>query len=112
MSQEAASENALLGPGLERLVVPGFPIRTPDIPLPNLANRQQHVVVVIVVVVPCSWFHFFAPHHLLLEWPAGSSHLEVDALVRVHDRRRGTVTKVIVDKTKNERDPHREKCLG
>lgn len=44
-----------------------------------------------------------------LDFASGSNHLEVDTLVRVHDRRRGTVTKIHVDKTKPEGNPHRQK---
>jgi len=39
-----------------------------------------------------------------LEFPSGQTHLEVHSLVRVHDRRRGTVTKI--DENKNVAENH------
>lgn len=39
-----------------------------------------------------------------LEFPSGQTHLEVQSLVRVHDRRRGTVTKI--DENKNVAENH------
>lgn len=43
-----------------------------------------------------------------LEFPKGITHLEVNSLVRVHDRRRGTVTKIETNSKVATSNPHRQ----